>query len=300
MKFINTQTIRVFILALLVSVILTRCADPETDDDFTPGDPPPIGSWANSEEVSAENLVAHWGFEGNVSDSKGAVTGGAMNGNGTFTAGRKGQAYQGSSNAFISYTSPGPLAGLTSFTVSFWINTAKHDGGAQGIFALGKADGSFWGNFFVIVEGNTSTSDRMQLKLHFEKNTVPPVSNVEHWIDPPADKRPDNMYGAWRHVSYTYDATSSKAAFYANGQVIDIGADADRKANSTTPLGPLAFVSATKFIIGGFQNHLGMPFNGLEPWMLNFTGKLDELRIYNKALSSQEISAIYQLERQGR
>ena len=48
------------------------------------------------------------------------------------------------------------------------------------------------------------------------------------------------------------------------------------------------------------QNHLGAPFNTPEPWMLNYTGKLDEFRIYNKALSEIEINALVTLERQGR
>jgi len=34
--------------------------------------------------------------------------------------------------------------------------------------------------------------------------------------------------------------------------------------------------------------------------MLNYTGKLDEFRIYNSALTAQEISALQILERQGR
>jgi hypothetical protein len=34
--------------------------------------------------------------------------------------------------------------------------------------------------------------------------------------------------------------------------------------------------------------------------MGNYTGALDELRIYNKALSAAEISALNTLERQGR
>ena len=65
-------------------------------------------------------------------------------------------------------------------------------------------------------------------------------------------------------------------------------------------LGGLNFKSATKFVIGAFQNQLGAPFNSPEPWMLPYTGKLDELRFYNKALSAQEINAIAVLERQGR
>ncbi|WP_069659283.1 LamG-like jellyroll fold domain-containing protein [Arcticibacter eurypsychrophilus] len=298
----NYKSISVIVMAILTSILFTQCTQPEKDDVFTPGEGPSIGEWSTSDEVSPDNLVAYWNFDGNIADSKGNVTGGKLNGVGTFVDGRKGQAYKGSANAFISYDNPGTIAGLTSFTVSFWMYTAKHDGGAQGIFALAKADGSFWANFFVIVEGNTSTTNKMQIKLHFEKNATPAIPNTENWVDPAETLRPDNMYGAWRQVTYTYDAQTSKVAMYANGQAIALpAADANRKSGvGDAGLGPLAFKDATKFVIGAFQNSLGAPFNGLEPWMLNYTGMLDEMRIYKTALSSQEVSALYQLERQGR
>ncbi len=38
--------------------------------------------------------------------------------------------------------------------------------------------------------------------MHFEK---PSVQNAEHWIDPGDSMWPDDMYGRWRHVVYTYD-----------------------------------------------------------------------------------------------
>jgi len=295
------QSLATVMLFTVLGVFFSHCTEPEMDDDFAVGEPPSIGEWKGSEEIAPSDLVAYWTFDGDAKETMGNVTGERINGDVTFTEGRKGQAYKGSSNAFISYDNPGPIAGLTSFTVSFWLNTPKHSGGAQGIYMLTRADGSFWGNFFVIVEGNESSSNRMQLKLHFQKHTTPSVPNTENWIDPAEAVRPDNMYGAWRHVTYTYDEQTSKAAMYANGQAIDIGASADRKSGvGDAGLGALAFKDAARFVIGGFQNHLGAPYGGLEPWMLNYTGMLDEMRIYKKALSSQEISALYQLERQGR
>ena len=289
-----------FILPLAFAMVIGSCTKVETDDDFTPGDAPPVaGGFTNSSEVAPANLVAHFPFENSIADVKGGVTGGTASGTTSFVAGRKGMAYQGSTNGFIGYTTPGPVATLTSFTVSMWINTAKHDGGAQGLFTLAKQDGSFWGNFFLMIEGNNSTSNRMFFKLHFEKYTAP---FVEHWIEPANDFRPDDMYGAWRHVAWTYDAATSKVGFYINGQkrTLPPGSDTRSADPAGTPLGGLNFKNPTKFIIGGMQNHLGAPFNSPEPWMLNYTGKLDEFRIYNKALSDVEISAIQVLERQGR
>ena len=161
----------VALVALLTSaIVFTGCTKAELDDEFPVGDPPPVaGGFKNSSEIASANLVAHFPFEGNIIDAKGGVTGGKASGTTSFVTGRKGQAYQGSTNGFIGYTNPGPIAGLTSFTVSMWINTGKHDGGAQGVFGLAKQDGSFWGNFFMMIEGNNSSDNRMFMKLHFEK-----------------------------------------------------------------------------------------------------------------------------------
>ncbi|NEU09931.1 LamG domain-containing protein [Flavihumibacter sp. R14] len=287
-------------VASIILTGLTNCTKPEMDDDFPPGDPPPVeGGFVNSDEISPSTLVAHFSFEGNVNDVKNAVTGGAASGTTSFTAGVKGQAYQGSANGFIGYTDPGPLAGLTSFTVSLWVNTAKHPRDAQGVFALSKQDGSFWSNFFMMIEGNNSSDNKMFMKFHFENNTA---TFVEHWIEPFGDFRPDDMYNGWRHIALSYDAATSKVAWYVNGQKKNLPPNAeDRKANSAgDPLGPLSFKNPTRFIIGGMQNHLGAPYNAPETWMLNYTGKLDEFRIYNSALTSQEVSALQILERQGR
>jgi len=284
--------------------LFTQCTKAELDDAFPKGDPPPVaGGFVNSNDVAPASLVAHFPFEGNINDAKGAVTGGVASGTTSFVEGRKGQAYQGSANGFLRYSNPGAVAALTSFTVSLWINTAKHKDGVEGVFALAKQDGSFWSNFFLMIENNTGPTNKMFMKMHFEKNTA---TFIEHWLEPHGfgaiDYRPDDMYNAWRHVAFTYDAATSKAGFFISGQKRDLppGSE-DRKADGTgTPLGALNFKNATNFVIGGMQNHLGAPFNSPEPWMHNYKGKLDEFRIYNKALSAQEINAITVLERQGR
>jgi hypothetical protein len=300
MKNIFSNTKTTALVSIAAGLFIAGCTKADYGDDVKQGDPPPVaGGFVNSSEIAPANLVAHFPFEGNVSDAKGAVTGGATSGTTSFVPGRKGQAYKGSTNGFIGYTTPGPIATLTSFTTACWINTAKHDGGAQGVFTLAKQDGSFWGNFFLMIEGNNSTSNRMFMKLHFEKNNAP---FVEHWIEPFGDFRPDDMYNGWRHVAWTYDAATSKVGFFINGtkRTLPPGADTRVADGGGTPLGELNFKNPSRFIIGGMQNHLGSPFNTPEPWMLNYTGALDEFRIYNKALSEVEISALVTLERQGR
>ncbi len=299
----------IYIITALGLTALASCSKFETGDNFTPGDPPPVpGGYVNSAEISPDNLIVHFPFDGNINDTIGTITDGEAHGGAGFAEGRKGLAYRGSTDAYIAYNNPGAVAALTSFTVAFWINTQKHEGGAESVFMLSREDGNFWGNFFVMIEGSNRSNNTMQLKLHFEKPSVP---NAEHWIDPGDKYWPDDMYGGWRHVVFTYDENTSKVTRYISGNFSPLPDDPDgdgdivnRKASgdavSGTPLGPLAFKDAKKFVIGGFQNVLGPPYNAPEPWMLNYTGMLDEFRIYNKALSAQEVSALYTLERQNR
>ena len=286
---------------MALGLLGTGCTKADYSDDFTKGDAPPVaGGFTNSSEVAPASLVAHFPFDNNISDAKNAVTGGLASGATSFSTGIKGQAYQGSSTGFIGYANPGPIATLTSFTISMWINTSRHDGGAQGLFMLAKQDGSFWGNFFLMIEGqNPANAENMFMKLHFEKNNA---LFVEHWMEPNGDFRAADMYDAWRHIAWTYDAATSKVSWFINGQkkALPPGSDERKADGNGTPLGALNFKDATKFVIGGFMGNLGAPFNSAEPWMLKYTGKLDEFRIYNKALTETEISAIQVLERQGR
>jgi len=285
-------------MALVLSAgLLSGCDD---DDDISL---PPIGGYNSSDDVGAANLVSRFGFEGNGTDSKSGVTGTATNV--TFVTGVRGQAYQGSTTGLISYANPPTgLAGLQSFTTSMWLKTAKHTGGAQSVFMLPKT-GGFWGNFFVLIEGNSGTSDSMQLKVHFEKNVTPSIPWAEQWIDFNGNFRLPNMYNAWRHVAFSYDAATSKFNAYVDGQKLNLQSNFTDRTNNDpasggTALGALAFTNVSRFVVGAFQQHLGTPWSAPDPWMLNYTGALDELRIWNKALIDTDISALYQLEKAGR
>jgi hypothetical protein len=312
MKLNFQNAMRAFTVSLCVVVIAAGCTKPELDDNFQKGDPPPIGSFTNSSEVAAADLVAFFPFEGNGNDAKGSVTGPVVKGPVSFVAGRKGLAYQGAGNAWIEYATSGDLGKLTSFTVSMWINTNRHDGGAQGLWAVTKADGSFWANFFFLIEG-AGPADNMLAKVHFEKNAAG-VSKNEHWLETTGRLRTNFMndvYGAWRHVAFSYNETTSKFFMYVNGTKLPFNdntltpprTDEDRKvsdAPGAAALGPLAFKSPARFVVGAYQNQLGAPYNNPEPWMLPYTGKMDELRFYKRALTDQEVNALFQLEKQGR
>lgn len=235
-------------------------------------------------------LQRFWAFENVATDSiwgsRGTATGV------TFVDGLKGKAYKGSTTGQIEYASPGKLATMESFTIAFWMNTTKHEGGAQCVFMLPNTN-DFWGNSFMLIEGNTAKHDSMLVKFNFAGNWVEftgknNVNGLNLW---------PNAYGKWKHVAFSYDGISSKFATYVDGVKLPLAPSVtDRtkeiKPKEFVPLGPLKMANVSKFVLGGFQQHIGIKAPA-DDWMLHYTGMLDQFRVYTKALSDAEVTELY-------
>ncbi len=289
-----------FLFAILV---LAACTKPERDDDFTPGDPPPVpGGYVNSKEIAPASLIGYWAFNGSLIDSVTSTS--ATGTNVTYTAGKKGQAYQGSLNTYATFDPSTALQQLKSFTISFWINSPTNTG-AIGIFTLARTN-DFWGSLD-IYQDNGGAAGNAVTKVHLFNSTVP-------WGGQFTDFRVG--FGSWRQIVATYDAGTSIFNIYQNGTAIGVNTagnpgntigpklnGSDPGAPPVTPYGPLNFVNATKAAFGAFQFQTVPSLTtgaGQQGWASNFTGKLDEFRIYSKALTALEVSALYKLELQGR
>lgn len=280
------NNIKLMLTGLALTVAISSCQ--EKENDYAPQQPA-IDGYVFSNDVAHESLVAHWGFEGNVKEDKSGLEGTATNT--SFAVGIKGQAYKGSSTGFVAYeTTPGiSLKDLKSFTTTLWIKTEKHDGGAQCVFMLPRTS-DFWGNMFVMIEGNNTTEDKMLIKVGY----------AGQWAELTGDLRVNGIYGKWAHLAFSYDAGTSKFAMFVNGAALTLPASITDRKNGSNPLGNLNMPDVSKFIIGAFQQQLGAPWSAPDGWMLPYTGVLDELRIFNKALTPKEIGAIYKLETKGR
>jgi len=230
-------------------------------------------------------LQRYWAFEGVATDSIWGSRGVAKGV--SYVDGISGKAYQGSATGQLEYASAGKLANMESFTIAFWMNTAKHDGGAQSIFMLPNTE-DFWGNTFMLIEGNTSKNDSMLVKFNFAGNwiTFDGTKNANG-----LNKWPD-AYGKWKHVAYTYDGTTSKFAAYVDGQKLKLAESVTNIVKDGKPLGPLKMANASKFILGGFQQHIGIKAPA-DTWMLHYTGKLDQFRMYTKALTDAEVTELF-------
>ncbi len=291
----------------LTAIIIGLAAFSGCADVYDNGSNTPIDY--SSEQIKFDNLVTKISFENDVTDSKSNLSSGTAT-NITYVDGIKGKAYQGNVGSFITYNSvSSKIAGLKSLTISMWIKTAPHASGAQALYALPKSTaGNFWGNNTTFIESTTNTT-AMPLKLFFQKTiTTPTPSTIDQWIEhittttnPPKDHSLYGVYNNWAHIAWTYNGVDSKYHMYVNGQNITQDIMVERKfgANNTA-VGFMAFANVQKFIIGGFQQHTGAPFNAPETWMNTYTGAMDEFRIYDAELTATDIFRLYTLEKAGK
>lgn len=292
----------IFLLSVLASALFVSCED-SIDKVNSPIPYESIGGYENSDEVAAAHLVSKFSFDGNIADSKNSITDGTGT-NVTYEAGIKGDAYKGSASSFIAYnTVANSIINLKSITVSMWIKTEPHTGGAQSLFMLPKKT-DFWGNIFTLIEG-TGPATTMLMKNHIQKDVTPSIPWSGQFIEHGGTNVLNNMFGAWKHVIWTYNGTSSTYSMYIDGQKLDLPASIAKRyasdpATGGAGFGDLASSEVSKFIIGGYQQHLGAPWGSPDGWMLNYTGSMDEFRIYDAALTDNEAVALYKLEKDKR
>lgn len=294
----KTNKIYLLMTALFVVFAMTIISCDDDPEDVTL---PPIGGYDSSDAIASANLVAKFSFEDNVDDTQGNVTGGTST-NTTFVEGAKGQAWQGSSDGYTVYDSPGAsLSGLQNLTLAFWVNTSVHTDGAEALFMLSN-ETSWIGNLFLLQESGSADNDSIRFKLKFDNWDA--AAWKEQWIEFGGEQMFAGLIDTWTHLAFTYDGTTSKFYAYVNGVKLELPDnftnryEADPEAGGA-PLGNLKFNGVTKFVFGAYQNMVGVG-GAPDAWMKNYDGKLDEFRIYDKALIDTDINALYELELAGR
>ncbi len=272
----------------LFSAAITSCKDKKKDVVI-----PPIGGYNNSDEVAATNLVAYWNFDGNQNEIK-SGTASTSSDRVTYTAGIKGQAVKLDSG-YLFYNSIPALNSMIAFSVSAWVQTqnSQAPGFTSLVFQLSKP-GSTFGNINLGVEtgGKPAGNDTLTIRGWYSDGGGLQDNRNDPFGTPSVGVVKDTL-GRWIHVVMTVD-NSNPVNFlvYANGK--SIGAYNQRGTKVYTPLTP------SSVIIGGWLNNVpGQPHTS-DTYPHAFVGSIDQVRVYNKALSQTDISALYQLELAGR
>ncbi|MGB4328419.1 MAG: LamG-like jellyroll fold domain-containing protein [Tenuifilum sp.] len=265
-------------------LLFTACSKDDDNNDNGKVDP---------STIATANLVAYMPFDDNALDKVGNLTP-SQQPNVTYVVGRRGKAYQGADGAYLRYNLPdnSKLKTLKSYTVAMWIKSPKVDGTpVPKVFEIGKSDDLFWGNLTIMIERLTDPgADSLFFKLHFKKVGVPWEGQ---WIEV---KKSIFQVNKWMHLVFQYDATTSKFMVYKDGVKVEFPeAVENRYANDQQePLGDLNFVNADVLNIGAWRPKTDS--QATDEWMGWFMGNLDELRVYDKALSATEVKALYDAE----
>lgn len=292
-----------FVGAMLLSgVMFTACKD-DDDDDGDDGKVDPS-------KIASTNLIHYWDFENSPVDkigSKGTVTG-----NVTYVAGRRGMAYKGAENAYISWdvAPTDKIAVLKGFTIASWIKAPKVDGGPPMIFQITGTE--FLGSFAFFQENNgNNTSDSIAFKTFFSKQGAKDKNGNPGWVGHDWVKsKKEFVADFWLHIVTNYDPATSKTKVYVNGNYLftATGAYGDEvryqgdpgavgNPNGQPLLGDLKLsllTSGNKGIIGSWANkRFG---TALDTWMKDYMGLIDELRVYDKALTDKEVKDLYDAE----
>jgi Concanavalin A-like lectin/glucanases superfamily len=201
----------------------------------------------------------------------------------TAVPGITGTAYQGSLGTFLHYLNANDFGKSTSFTISFWMNIMldqKDHTNADGILAVSSTT-NFWSNVCIFADHEKSTSDSMALKFVFAKG---PDNNWDFAGYTDANRWPAMYDGNWHNVVFVYDAPSKTGTLYRDGVQFD------QKTNETI----LFDGNDDQVVVGGFQEAVNLV--GTYPdntWMSGFPGAIDQLRLYNVAMSASDVQAIY-------
>jgi prepilin-type N-terminal cleavage/methylation domain-containing protein len=224
---------------------------------------------AGQHRMLGANLVGHWPLSGNLSDISGYGKHGTWGGGGSpsYTSGPGGDmkalvVTQNSDGVLVPILIDNTNFGSSNaqYTFSTWLYLSGHKGAGQSVI-MGAA---YYGGFglFIASDGSTYTNANTYLRItsnQYQTNNFSLELNK------------------WYNLVSILDRPNSKISFYANGVLI-----------SQINIGAGSFSHDTRdFKING----INQPGGG-GPW-INIAGLFSDARVYDTALTAEEIGRIY-------
>ncbi len=270
---------------LAVAVSFAACSkedddvDPENGDNGNGNGEVPT----SADTVAVDNRVAFFRFNGNEDDEDGNTTIGA-NVQYTFDRhGRENSAYKGTATSSIMITDPDELR-VSSITVSMWLRAQQMAGGTN--FILSFIDPEMdWNAGYAIWQEGSGRGDTLRYKAVTRHHD----SDIFAWTDTDHGVLRDVLFPSsrWYHFVYAYNGENSVREMYINGQQIS----RDTLIAGDTPMGPVTVPESASIL------YIGRNPNTAHEWIGNYTGDLDDLRIFNVALTEEQVGRIYEAEK---
>jgi hypothetical protein len=285
----DMKKISMWLFAIIAGVSMSAmvaCSDDDDNDGTTPGEEP-----ADPSAIASSNLIAYFPFEDAVSPEIGTgITYASKGANTVFVTGQRGRAFQGKEDAssflVFNLAAGNKITAAKEYTLAFWLQAPKVDG-ARAIFHVNGGDPTMGSLGLFTDNSNNFAGDSVQIKTYLYNTTTEWKGQdyVAH----------DYLQKPWIHVVALYRKSTSTIELYANGKLVasnERWAGPDNGDEPQPPLGALTLdPNSTKIYFGKWHDE-GNP----EDWKRSAGISLDEFRIYDKALTEDEIGALYKEE----
>ncbi len=219
---------------------------------------------------TTNGLIGYWNFEegdpnATATDRSGSGNNGTLTNGPTVTSGIIGQALKfDGSNDYVEIADNNALDLTTSGTISAWINVTSQPAGNGFIVNKAINESTTPNGYSISYIANGGCSSGYQIRIDIGNGTSYNAPGLCGTLS----------LNRWYHLAGTWSSGGTVVVY------LD-GAQAGSVANTVTPTN-----NATTLTIGAGRNT-----GSIDDF---FTGKIDEVRLYNRALSAAEIAAIYQ------
>ncbi|MHC4643715.1 MAG: LamG domain-containing protein, partial [Planctomycetota bacterium] len=221
-------------------------------------------AWSTASLAEVLKPVGFWRFEGNTADSGSGGNNGALKGTAAIVAdAQRGKCLKLDGDGYMDIASGVTELGDESFTITAWIKTTK-----IGVSILSKSNGNTeWEDRekeFYVADSDTSDGDN--------DGTIEYVGHSCDWVR--GEAAADD--GQWHHIALTWDADEEDGCVYIDGEEGTEEADFSGGADND-----------------GDTVRIG--FSESEHSSDNFTGLIDDVAIFDVALSSDQVVELRKL-----
>lgn len=242
-----------------------------------------------NEYVPLDGEIFYMPFEGESFLELISETNGTASGQVTFEDGPAFDAaqYDGSAESYVLFDETADIADVTNFSISFWsyvefIDEDDNDeiDGVIGLVNLSNTS-SFWGNVDIFIENGSGPTDGANMRIHVTND------DAETWIE---YNNVTGIFDSWAHHVITYDNVAKEFKYYINNSLeLTTNADWDDDLN---------FQNAGPLVMGTVQFQTDPSLTTAtdsQTWASYLTGNLDEVKIFNIALSDTRVEELYNM-----
>lgn len=225
----------------------------------------PISAWNDLQPLGDTSQIAGWGFENNLTDFSGTQTGTGINI--SYQSGIFGQStsYNGSNSRVLFPSSLVP-SGDSARSVSVWVNLSSSKTSRQLVYGSGR-------------HGTNSSVFDIEANV-FNSAGVSGRWGIHWWGDGRVfqSSAAAVVYDQWVHVVVTHAGGNLgvNTKLYLNGNYISDLSGVSQSFNTSSGSGMVHEIGWRSF-----DSNLGV------------NGRIDQLRLFNRAIQASEISRIY-------